>query len=89
MQTGYYTLSAEWVSFEQLTGSAPISGTKYQLQNRGVGTIILLESASAPDADVVDGNVLTPKHTAIYESGSQTLYIKATTPSSINISELS
>lgn len=79
-------LTTEWV--DATTEYSLTSGKDYLIQNRGADFCLALDSATAPQAEDVDGVLIPNLMQAHYKAGSGNLYVRAYSGTcSINISE--
>lgn len=84
-QVNFETLSNEWKTLSDIISVD--ADTTYYLQNRGVDTMIALESSSEPAANAQGGVMVLPYKTVQYKKGTQDLYLRAFNKScSVNIS---
>ena len=86
MQIGLYEVNTGRVDIEELTGETFSAGTTYQIQPRG--KVIFQEAESLPAGDNYDGLIADSADIVKFSPGTQTLYIRALTAASINISQL-
>lgn len=86
-QEEFEQLTQEWTDFGDIV--TVDDGTTYYIQNRGSDTLVALESASTPDADNQEGVMILPYQFAVYEKGSENLYLRAFNKScAVNISKV-
>lgn len=84
-QVDFETLTDEWKALSNIISVD--ADTTYYLQNRGVDTMIALESSSAPAANAQGGVMVLPYKTVQYKKGTQDLYLRAFNKScAVNIS---
>lgn len=88
MQIAFIKLPLEWKNLEELVGSEFLAGKTYQIQSRGVGNVIFLESDEQPDEYSYSGVVLYPSGTLNYEKSIHPLWCRAVEASAINISTI-
>jgi hypothetical protein len=76
-QVCFNQLSNEWTSFEDMVGSGFSASATYELQNRGNGYILALESNTEPQPNNMAGLIIKPLDIFSYKKGTQTLYLRS------------